>query len=1771
MYNKKQHLQDNIAAIKEAFAIRKTGRTPDGNSLEILRRYSGFGGLKCVLSPINSIDEWKTDTALFPLVCQLHEVIRENTTNQQEYMLYIQSIKNSVLTSFYTPKPIVEAIGESLSAAGVVGSRMLEPSAGTGVFIPAFCQEHTEVIAYEKDLMTGLICQALHPNAQVNIRGFQTIPASYSGYFDIVTSNIPFGDTAIFDAALYKEGGAAQKLALKAVHNYYFLKGVDSLREGGILAFITSRGVMDAPRNAPIREWLVKRCDLVSAIRLPNNLFLEGAGTEVGSDLIVLQKNTRKTELSPRDEEFIQTFRSKKGITNNSLFDCEHHIVMTVGCIAKNTYGKPDYIYLHEGGIEGITRDLRRILGQDIAQWLDVEAYRKNVINNTFTQRRDLDVVINTSPTVELLETFIAHQVSPTQLRARRAIRQHTPQQDLFGATGDLFSQAPESQQSLKQPVEQPELFSSPSATPTPLVESEQERQTTSKETPEEPGVFKGEFKPYYKDGSFVLQNRKIGFLKNVTGQQGLFEPLELNPRQTAQAKMYIALRDAYEQLYASERDSQTEQPVLREQLNTLYNEFIEKHGDLNSRGNRKLIMTDANGLSILALEKYVGSQKILADIMFRPVVIRTSEITHVDTADEALAASFNKFGRVNLPYMEQLSDLTNAQLLTDLEGCIYYNPLVGEYEGRDKFLAGNVVAKATEIDDYLQNHPQDLLAKESLQALRAAFPTKITFDELDFNLGERWIPERYYSRFFSEIYWTEVHVHYVASSDTFLLTNGGYNAMISDKYCVRTKTARLDGINLASYALLNTSPTLTKPKIVDGKEMRVPDMEGIQLANAKIDQIREEFVAWLNKLPREDKTLLETLYNKRYNCHVKPHYDGSHQTFPDLDYEGLKRVYNIDSIYNGQKDCVWMLKQNGGGVCDHTVGAGKSLIMCIAAYEMRRLGLAHKPMIIGLKANVQDIAKLFSVAYPHARILYPGQEDFTPQNRKALFHDIKNNDYDCIILTHEQFAKIPQSASIQAQIIQEELEAVEANLDTLAQEQDISKWMLRGMEKQKENLEARLSAANWSISNKKDDIISFEEMGIDQLFVDESHNFKNLMFTTRHARVSGLGNQQGSHKALNLLFAIRTIQQRSGKDLGATFLSGTTLSNSLTELYNIFRYLRPRALTDQGIGSFDAWAAVYAKKTIDYEFSVTGEIKNKERFRYFIKVPELAQFYNEITDYQTAESIGLDRPEADIQLYNIPPTPDQAAFTQKLIAFAKTGNASLIGRERLSEGQEKAIMLLATSLSAKMSLDMRLIDPNNYSDHVDNKASHCATQIADLYHQYNDQKGTQFIFSNLGVYDPKKFNVYSEVRRKLVEDHGIPMNEIAFIQEANTDRTRAKLFEKMNNGEIRVLFGSTDKLGTGVNAQERAVVVHHLDIPWRPSDLEQRDGRAVRKGNWVAKKYAGNKVKIFIYAVEKTLDAYKFNLLHNKQLFINQLKNGSLSTRTLDEGAMDESSGMNFAEYVAILSGNTDLLDKARCQKKITALEGERRAFYCARSDSETRYGDARKNLAHLSKLGDGLKMDGEAAQQYIAQDPQGAILPPSIQLYQVENPSLKTSAAKLYDLERNARTKMDYDKIGTLGEFNILIRTEMNLKNGVDICVNRFFIQGASGIKYTHNNGFISMADDTLAVASFAKALSKIPGLIEKNEKSKKEVAENIKMLREVVNVQWGKDDTLKRLKAEMLEIDRKLARRGSPQTNQQDIPMTTTKTTQNIEDRLSQSIEETVALQKEYILPR
>lgn len=1889
-YNRKQRLNDNIKAIETAFILDREQRTPTARERLLLERYCGFGGLKCILNPARELADavhWaKSDLELFAPTVELHRLIRENSKNESEYKQLMDSLKQSVLTAFYTPSAVTEVLTDVLKEHQIIPEKVLEPSAGIGAFVDSVLDNNpkADIMAFEKDLLTGKILRHLHPEQKVRIEGFEKIEKPFNDYFDLAISNIPFGDVAVFDPS-YTAMKGMRALVTRRIHNYFFVKALDTVRDGGLVAFITSQGVLNAKNNSAARFMMLYHADLVSAIRLPNNLFTENANTEVGSDLIILQKNTQKESLR-RDDNLLDTvYNDENRIpTNNYFLEHPERIIHTTAKLDTDPFGKPAMIYTHEDGVEGIAEDLRKMLHEDFKKNLNLNRYlgieetkaeevkeveetekiektekmkpsieekQNDTVVSLQKQEKPTDdaelsqksnhqqppvqmtlfdlwgmeeenrltvhatkkkaevtvgaaakkvsrkraspLVKSVNPTFEVVTKPVEKEEKPSLTDAKE---QETTQEAKPILPGDepyasisweenppingfyemMMTMAPEDRVMLRQKAElhrQEQLkalgvedtldpkFKPPmepievlkvqighgqskgnepkedSKTQNTLKETNHEReqqkeqerkreeQARKKEDAMKPRPFDEKQESFHREGSMVLDSAgNIGVLKDLTKYGATFMPLDLNMEQKEKAVLYIALRDAYQKLYTYEAEEQTENKQMRESLNVYYDAFFIRFGNLNAKQNVKFILMDASGRDMLSLERVENGQFTKSDIFDHPVSFSLDEVSHVDSPEEALTASLNKFGRIDLPYMTELSDMPEQKLTEALKGRIYYNPLIDGYEIADRFIAGNVIEKAERIEEWLKENPDHAIVRESLEALKASIPEPIAFEDLDFNFGERWIPTGVYSAYMSHLFNTQVSIVYSDSMDEYSAKCSMKTMAITDEYMVKGYYRHYDGMSLLKHALHNTCPDMMKSIGEDehGNDIKVRDSEGIQLANAKIDEIRNGFSEWLEEQSDSFKERLTTMYNRKFNCFVRPKYDGSHQTCPGLDLKALGGKYGVKSVYPSQKDCVWMLLQNGGGICDHEVGTGKTLIMCMAAHEMKRLGMAHKPMIIGLKANVAEIAATYQTAYPNARILYASEKDFSTKNRVSFFNNIKNNDYDCVIMSHDQFGKIPQSPELQRQILQAELDTVEENLEVIrTQGKDVSRGMLKGLKKRKFNLEAKLQKIAYSIEQRTDDVVDFRMMGIDHLFVDESHQFKNLMFNTRHDRVAGLGNSEGSQKALNMLFAIRTIQERTGRDLGATFLSGTTISNSLTELYLLFKYLRPKELERQDIRCFDAWAAIFAKKTTDFEFNVTNNIVQKERFRYFIKVPELAAFYNEITDYRTAEAVGVDRPQKNEILHNIPPTPEQEDFIQKLMEFAKTGDATILGRLPLSETEEKAKMLIATDYARKMALDMRMIAPT-CEDHPNNKASHCAKMIADYYHRYDGHKGTQFVFSDLGTYRPGEWNVYSEIKRKLIEDYGIPSSEIRFIQECKNERARKAVIAAMNEGSVRVLFGSTSMLGTGVNAQKRCVAIHHLDTPWRPSDLAQRDGRGVRAGNEIAKLYADNKVDVIIYAVEKSLDSYKFNLLHCKQTFISQLKSGALGARTIDEGAMDEKSGMNFSEYMAILSGNTDLLDKAKLEKKVASLEGERKSFNKGKRDSETKLQSKTAELGNNKASLKGMTEDYGKFMGKAKKDKDGNILN-LITLDGVESTNLEVIGKHLQMLAEKETTGGQYKRIGEIYGFPVKIVSETSFENGLPFVDNRFFVEG--NYKYQYNYGHIAKSDPIAAANNFLNALQKIPSYIEQYDSRCKALEKEIPQLEEIAGKTWKKEEKLKGLKAELAALDRKI----------------------------------------------
>ena len=1104
-YNRKQRLNDNIKAIETAFILDREQRTPTARERLLLERYCGFGGLKCILNPARELADavhWaKSDLELFAPTVELHRLIRENSKNESEYKQLMDSLKQSVLTAFYTPSAVTEALTDVLKEHQIIPEKVLEPSAGIGAFVDSVLDNNpkADIMAFEKDLLTGKILRHLHPEQKVRIEGFEKIEKPFNDYFDLAISNIPFGDVAVFDPS-YTAMKGMRALVTRRIHNYFFVKALDTVRDGGLVAFITSQGVLNAKNNSAARFMMLYHADLVSAIRLPNNLFTENANTEVGSDLIILQKNTQKESLRGDDNLLDTVYNDENRIpTNNYFLEHPERIIHTTAKLDTDPFGKPAMIYTHEDGVEGIAEELRKMLNEDFgrnfhlsrylgeeqtALWNKVERgpeqshsgqpelgqsemgqpeqgqiepapatgqnplYNKGerwpgqsapeqpemepeqgqshhqppvqmtlfdlwgmeeenrlTVHSTkkkaevtvgaaakkVSRKKASPLVKSVNPTFEVVTKPVEKEEKPSLTDAKE---QETTQETKPILPGDepyasisweenppingfyemMMTMTPEDRVMLRQkaelhrqeqlkalgvedtldpkfkpPMEPIEVLKAQiehgqskeneakkdSKTQSPLKETNHEReqqkeqerkreeQARKKEDAMKPRPFDEKQESFHREGSMVLDSAgNIGVLKDLTKYGATFMPLDLNMEQKEKAVLYIALRDAYQKLYTYEAEEQTENKQMRESLNVYYDAFFIRFGNLNAKQNVKFILMDASGRDMLSLERVENGQFTKSDIFDHPVSFSLDEVSHVDSPEEALTASLNKFGRIDLPYMTELSDMPEKELTEALKGRIYYNPLIDGYEIADRFIAGNVIEKAERIEEWLKENPDHAIVRESLEALKASIPEPIAFEDLDFNFGERWIPTGVYSAYMSHLFNTQVSIVYSDSMDEYSAKCSMKTMAITDEYMVKGYYRHYDGMSLLKHALHNTCPDMMKSIGEDehGNDIKVRDSEGIQLANAKIDEIRNGFTEWLEEQSDSFKERLTTMYNRKFNCFVRPKYDGSHQTFPGLDLKALGGKYGVKSVYPSQKDCVWMLLQNGGGICDHEV-----------------------------------------------------------------------------------------------------------------------------------------------------------------------------------------------------------------------------------------------------------------------------------------------------------------------------------------------------------------------------------------------------------------------------------------------------------------------------------------------------------------------------------------------------------------------------------------------------------------------------------------------------------------------------------------------------------------------------------------------------------------------------------------------------------------------------------------------------------------------------------
>ena len=1262
-YNSQQKLHDNIEAIRVALDWKEDNGL-SASQVDALQRYAGFGGLKAVLFPNAPQEEWvklnasQDDLKLYRQVMELHRLLR-NHLDESKYKQVIDSIRNSILTAFYTPAVVPEVLFNVLKEEGITPQNIYEPSSGTGIFITEAVNAFPglqNITAVEKDLLTGKILTALTSDlsvpVSVQVQGFENTSNDVNGKFDLIVSNIPFGNFRVFDKE-YRDEDLSGK-----IHNYFFAKGLDKIKDGGLLAFITTDAFLNSPSNQKAREYVFRQADFISLNVLPDNLMKDTGNTEAPSHLLVIQKNSGKKELSNDEQLLTRTIelQNEYGVYASNFYISKHPEIILGDEIkpGQDQYGKAHERVWQSGNIDAIGERLALTVRHGIRRHFRREAFSLRVskhqegtgkhltflplpenapdkssvqlglfditpaqnINRAMAYINELDATViqkQSARIINVIKSADKPDHEPFVLIAAKSLGFKQYVYKLYSNVAEIQCTA----NWMSAAAIHHELISLPNK-----LQGYQQHFYNEGHSAFHVGfnnieghqIVLKDNNPYHKEGTLVIHEGRVGFVSYTSSESKypVFVPGTDDRKDIGFYRQYTHVRDTYLALASKEESEKIEYPALRRQLNESYDALVKGYGILNSASNLHRILKDeAFGFMVLAsLERKEGNQYFKSDILTHSL-LQKQEAFHTDNPVEALAKSLNDTGVVDIDFIAAATGNTEQETIRALGNHIYLNPANDTWETSDQFLSGNVVTKLRIAKKATREEPGNIQYQRSGEALEKIQPEKIPFALLDFNLGERWIPQEYYNRFASRLFDLDTEVNYFPSVDNFKVEVSGSNTKTNQEYAVATKSGKTTyGHNLLEHALENTTPFYTYEVDLGDKKIRVPDNDAIQLAHQKIESIRSNFTAWLQELPDNDKRFIEQLYNDTFNCYVLRQYDGSHLLFPGLHKKNL----GITELYSSQKNSVWRIIQNRGALIDHEVGLGKTLTMIVAAHEMKRLGIVNKPMILALKSNVNQIKETYQKAYPGAKVLAPGENDFTPAKRMRLFHEMKNNNWDCIILTHDQFGKIPQSPEIQQAIFQSELDHVEKDLYTLKNMGgQISRRMLKGLEIRKNNLQTKLNSILHNIEQKKDAGINFKELAVDHLFVDESHKFKNLTFTTRHDRVAGLGNTQGSQKALNMLFAVRTLQEKFNSDLCVTFLSGTPISNSLTEMYLLFKYLRPHEMERQQIENFDAWAAVFARKTVDFEFSVTNEIIAKERFRHFIKVPELALFYNEM------------------------------------------------------------------------------------------------------------------------------------------------------------------------------------------------------------------------------------------------------------------------------------------------------------------------------------------------------------------------------------------------------------------------------------------------------------------------------------------------------------------------------------------------------------------------------
>lgn len=1407
-----ERLNYNLEAISMLNRIERGERDLDITAQEVLARYVGWGGLADVFDEEKG-GQWK----------EARSFLKENLS-QAEY----EAARESTLTSFYTPKTVVDGVYKTLLDMGFKQGNILEPSMGIGNFIGNIPDEMNKSKFYgvELDSVSGRIGKLLYPESDIQIKGLEETPFS-NNFFDAIIGNVPFGEYKVNDREYNKNNFL--------IHDYFFAKSIDKVRNGGIIAFITSSGTMDK-KDESVRRYLAARAEFLGAIRLPNDTFKGIAGAEVTSDIIFLKK---RDSIRERDEDWIHLAEDENGLLYNKYFVDHPEQVLgsmeeisgrfgnTIACLPKEN------------------TDLKELL---------TKASEEISKNANYEEIELLDDEITSIPATDDVKNF-SYTIIDDDV--------------------------------------------------------------------------------YYRENSLFVK-------KEVTdkNKEKIKDYLELN----------AALKDV---IYKQKEDfSDDEVKKAQEKLNEIYDSFSKQHGYVNNLSNTRALKEDSNFPLVSSIEILDEEENFKAkgDIFSKRTITKAKVIDHVDTSLEALVLSVSEKGYVDFEYMGSLTDKDRPTLIEELRGEIYlnireeqnfYRPLSFNLEDgdlpfacangsnsykygyvtKDEYLSGNIRDKIAIVDSYLAKlrqterelphlgYAEDGKEKELISyemnrleyqkaELTKVLPKELEASEINVRLGATWIPNKDIEKFIFETLKTPGYAKWDIKVKFSNLTSewnveGKSRDRGNDLAEMTYGTSRVNAYKLIEDAL-NLKETKVFDQIInpDGSKTSVLNKKETLLAGQKQELIKEEFKNWIFS-DQERRNRLVKLYNERFNSIRNREYDGS-----NLSFEGM--TTEID-LRPHQRNAIARSLYGGNTLLAHVVGSGKTFEMVASAMESKRLGMCSKSLFVVPNHLTGQIGREFMQLYPSANIMVADKKDFEPKNRKRFIGRIATGEYDAVVIGHTQFEKIPMSKEYQEKHIQDQIDEIINYVEEYKHDRN-QNFTVKQLEKTKKKLETRLEKLNDDF--KKDDVITFEELGVDKLFIDEAHNYKNLYLYTKMRNVAGIG-QSEAFKSSDMFMKCRYMDEMTGGK-GIVFATGTPVSNSMTELYTMQRYLQYESLKKNNLEHFDSWASTFGETQSAFELSPEGTgYRVKTRFSKFYNLPELMSMFKEVADIQTADMLNLPTPEAHYEVIKTLPSEEQKEILKSLSERADDV------RNRVVEPDEDN-MLKITNDGKKLALDQRLINPL-LPDNPDSKVNVCVKNVFSIWDKTRENKSTQLLFSDMST--PKgdgEFNIYDDIREKLVA-MGIPKEEIAFIHEANSDKQKDELFAKVRKGEIRILMGSTQKMGAGTNVQNKLIALHDLDVPWRPADLEQRAGRIVRQGN------ENKEVSIYRYVTENTFDAYLWQTIENKQKFISQIMTSKTPVRVAED--VDESS-LNYAEIKALATGDPKIKEKMDLDNEVTKLK---------------------------------------------------------------------------------------------------------------------------------------------------------------------------------------------------------------------------------------------------------